>query len=337
MLQIKQRNISRFFPVIFYLTVFVAGIPVPAISYAAEYTDGALYRENFESAPAGSNWFSNRLYFQNYTTNGIQGKIVQAIYVPTSQGSERIGHYFSLNQSVSSATLSFDVKLHTEFEFVRGGKMHGLGGGSVTTGCDPISPDGWSVRMMWREEGVPILYIYHQDRVSECGDLFYPVNDFKFSRGHWYRVEIYVQMNSGIGTADGRASLYIDGERLVDVTNLNFSGNNSVQIDRFLFSTFYGGSDSSWSPSKNTFAYFDNFTVHPGLRISGDEGTECEIFLEGIFNAGQSVCCQEICGSCGGAGCSALPGGGGNCCTGAILETNNFCQSSGASSPCYFY
>lgn len=303
----------------------------------AEYTDGALFRQNFESMRIGSNWSNEYLRVQEYTSGGIDGRILRATYVPTEFGSARIGKRIKLNKSETSATLSFDLKLHSQFEFVKGGKMHGLAGGSGTTGCKTIDPKGWSVRTVWKSGGRPILYIYHQDRSSACGDAFYPPGDFEFQRGKWYRVEVFVKMNTRVGSADGRAKLYIDGEKLIDIQNLNLSGNNNINIDTFLFSTFYGGSNDSWSPSKNTHAYFDNFTVYPGERISGDNGTACEIYKEGIYNKGNAVCCANSCGSCGGSGCGSLPGGGGNCCTGAILDSGRWCLSGDVSAPCAFY
>jgi hypothetical protein len=45
-----------------------------------------------------------------------------------------------------------------------------------------------------------------------------------------------------------------------------------------------------------------------------------------------TACCPLSCGICGGAGCSQLPGGAQNCCTGAIKEANKSCTSH--SPPC---
>ena len=132
--------------------------------------------------------------------------------------------------------------------------------------------------MMWLgAEGTPVLYIYLQDRVSECGDIFHPTASFEFQKGHRYRIDLYVKMNSGVGSADGRAMLYIDGDPIVVVRRLNLSGNNQVKIDKFNFHSFHGGEDPSWSPSKNTYIYFDNFTVMPGKFVTAERGTTCEI------------------------------------------------------------
>jgi hypothetical protein len=313
---------------------------------AVTYTDGALFRQNFENMSVGDlfAWSIHDLAFKPYTTGGIDDTILQATYPPfDNQGPDEIVKKFPLSATTTSATLSFDLKLHSQFEFVKGGKMNGLAGGTVTAGCDPIDPDGWSVRMMWRaitetteDDARPSLYIYHQDRVSNCGDDFPTATSFTFQRGQWYRVELYVKMNSAVNVADGRAMLYINGQKLVDRQGLRLTGNMDKQIDTFLLSTFYGGDDQTWSPSTDTYAYFDNFTVQPGFKIGGTQGKSCEISEEGIYNWSTAACCAESCGACGGAGCGSLPGGSSNCCTGTILSSGRICSNQGISAPCYF-
>ncbi len=44
------------------------------------------------------------------------------------------------------------------------------------------------------------------------------------------------------------------------------------------------------------------------------------------------ICCMLSCGVCGGTGCGQLPGGGENCCVGAIFQDNMSCHNVGA--PC---
>jgi hypothetical protein len=304
------------------MAVLVLAFHVLFAVEAAAYTDGALFRENFESGTSAYSFNGNGV---------IQDGILRASYPPSSEGSPRLVKRSSLTQSVSTATLSFDMKLHSQFEFVKGGKLHGLGGGTGTTGGDSIDPNGWSVRMMWRANGVPELYIYHQDRKGTYGDRFPATTGFKFGKGTWYRIDIQVQMNSAVGAKDGRASLFIDGVRQAEATNLNLTGNSSVQIDQFQFSTFYGGSDSSWSPSKTQYCYFDNFVVMPGSIVTGTQGKTCEVTKAGIYSFSTKVCCAKSCTSCGGSGCSGLSGGASSCCTGSIA---NSCSSSSA--PCKF-
>ncbi|MDP3238159.1 MAG: glycoside hydrolase family 16 protein [Myxococcales bacterium] len=52
----------------------------------------------------------------------------------------------------------------------------------------------------------------------------------------------------------------------------------------------------------------------------------------GVPSADGTVCCARTCGRCGGSGCSGLPGGSRNCCSGQILGSRVLC--SGAAPPC---
>jgi len=303
----------------------------------AAYKDDAIFRQPFEDPDIDTWDFGGDLLdVQELLRGGSDhGHILEVAYPPNDIGSVRILQKFDLDEDVTSATLSYDIKLHHEFEFVRGGKLHGLGGGSVTTGCGPIDRKGWTVRLIWKEEGVPALYVYHQDREANCGDQF-TANDFKFTRDRWYRIDLQVEMNSNKNAHDGKAVLYIDGEKQVEVNDLRLSGKSSVDIDKFLFSTFYGGGAKDWSPSKTTYVYFDNFTVLRGLRVTGHEGGECEMFLNGIYSPSDEICCAESCGFCGDSDdCGNLPGGDTKCCTGLIGRSDVRCDAS-SGAPCKY-
>lgn len=255
---------------VFFLKKLTLFLLVCAISLSAcsrSNSDEYLFTQTFESLPTEQNWFSDKLRIID-SKDDKHGHIVQHTYVPSESGTPYVGHRFKFNQKVTEATLSFDMKLDTQFEFVKGGKMHGLGGGKVTTGCREIDPDGWSVRMMWRKSGQPVLYIYHQDRKNRCGDNVADTTGFTFSKDVWYTVDLQVKLNSALGSKDGLATLYIDGIKRAERNGLNLTGNMKMQIDSFLYNSFYGGNDPSWSPSVATYAYYDNFIVRAGLNVS---------------------------------------------------------------------
>jgi hypothetical protein len=295
---------------------------------AQEYTDGALFRENFETRTVEDYTFSGN----GVTQSTPNGNILRTRYPPTAEGSPRLTRRTSLTRSVPAATLSFDMKLDRDFEFARGGKLHGLGGGTGTTGGGPVDRNGWSLRLMWWDTGVPNLYVYDQDRQAEIGDHYNSTTGFEFGKNIWYRIDLQVVMNSAVNVDDGYAVLFVDGVREVRANNLRLTGSRAVQIDQFLFNTFYGGGDSSWSPSKTTYAYFDNFVVMPGKIVTGEQGKTCELNKAGIYNFGTKLCCAKTCQSCGGIGCGSLPGGASRCCGRAIVDT----CSSGAAAPCKF-
>ncbi|WP_444938896.1 polysaccharide lyase [Microbulbifer sp. JMSA002] len=313
-----------------FLTI-VTVLMVSNISIASEYTDHALFRMNFEyNSPLKIK--SNHLKVITFPTIG-PNRLLEASYVPYSEGSERITGRLPLTDSVSSATLSYDVKFHSDFQFVRGGKLHGLGGGTGTTGCKPIDPKGWSVRVMFDGEGSPKLYVYHQDRQRACGDSFANLTDFKFDLHRWYRVELFVQMNTAANNADGFAELYVDGNKISEKHGLRLTGSMNALVDTFLFSTFHGGSTKEWAPTKTVKAYFDNFTVKNGKRIAGKDAWRCEYKEGGIYTT-NGACCKNSCGSCGGTGCGALPGGASACCSLKVVNEAPLCSYPATNAPC---
>ena len=68
-------------------------------------------------------------------------------------------------------------------------------------------------------------------------------------------------LNSSAQHADGKASLDIDGERVIEANNLKFYAAEDAHIAHFLFSTFYGGNTTAWAPSTTQHVDFDDFVV----------------------------------------------------------------------------
>jgi hypothetical protein len=139
----------------------------------------------------------------------------------------------------------------------QGGKFAGLGGGSASTGCVGITPAGWSVRYMWDPMRA---YLYHQDRVSECGDsdAFQP-NRLEVDR--WYRLTQRVQVNTP-NQRNGVVEVWVDGHHVYRRTNLRLRGAVSAgtaRVDRFVLGPIRGGKDASWAVARDTTVDFGTF------------------------------------------------------------------------------
>ena len=97
-----------------HITNTIIGIALALASRGvqATYTDGALFRQNFETA--SEDWdFHEELRIQDYHSHGMyHGRILRVNYTPDDRGTPRVNNKFDLEE-VTSATLSFDVKLHT--------------------------------------------------------------------------------------------------------------------------------------------------------------------------------------------------------------------------------
>ncbi|GGD19261.1 hypothetical protein GCM10011342_29920 [Aquisalinus flavus] len=204
--------------------------------------------------------------------NADGGHALAASYVGSEKGSERIVVRHDLPLAGTDFTLRYDVWLPDSFQFVRGGKMHGLGPDRPVTGGDPIRADGWSSRVMWRAGGGPVNYVYHQGQPGKYGEDGAALSDATFTPGTWNRVALHVVLNGEDGTP-GSSRVYLNGDlvnELGDVTYRTDFG-AATEITQFLFSTFHGGNDPSWAPKDEDGNYvtlvarYDNIAVYPGL------------------------------------------------------------------------
>jgi hypothetical protein len=145
-----------------------------------------------------------------------------------------------------------------------GGKLPGLAGGDLCSGgatCD--GTNGFSARLMWRPNGLLVLYLYHMDKPGTYGeDIVLVPNgmDMYVQRGQWHHVVERVKINSA-SNYDGEVQIWIDGEEALLRTGLRFVTNGSL-VDTFYFSTFHGGADSSWAPSVDCHIWFDDLQIY---------------------------------------------------------------------------
>lgn len=203
----------------------------------------------------------------NLTSDGRNGKGVVVDYVGYDRGSKRVLINTPV-ESVTGGSLSFDVKFHDNFQWVKGGKLHGLGPTRPLTGGNPMRPDGWSARFSFKSQGKLAVYVYHQDLKGTYGQAF-AVPNFNFQKSRWYNLDLRVWVNSGPQLADGVIEVWIDGVRRLLRSDIRFREEitEDSQINRFLFSTFHGGHAPIWAPVDNDGNYVtvnatvDNFRV----------------------------------------------------------------------------
>jgi N-sulfoglucosamine sulfohydrolase len=100
--------------------------------------------------------------------NGGTG--LRAEYEGYERGSKRIVTHEFLPEPGREFTLNYDVRFDEDFQFVKGGKLLGLGPKRHITGGRPIVPGGWSARVTFKEGGAARLYTYHQDQPGQYGD-----------------------------------------------------------------------------------------------------------------------------------------------------------------------
>jgi hypothetical protein len=208
------------------------------------------------------------------------GRALRATYVGGEMGSERIVRILPLRTAGIEFTLNYDVRFARGFQFVLGGKLHGLGPRRQVSGGERIRPDGWSARVMWRENGAASTYTYHQDQRDRFGDYGMAARPFAFAPDRYYAVSLHVRLNDPADRANGFVRLYVDGSLTASQENLRLraTGDRASLISTFLFSTFHGGGDPAWAPRApgggyaEVQAYFDNLSVYPGERIRAVAG-----------------------------------------------------------------
>ncbi len=242
---------------------------------------------DFESSPAGaysqaqaaSDWGfdppwndgldEGRATIVDDDTAYADGRSLRILYPQGSVGPSEGGAQFiiDLPQSYDELYVAYRISFAAGFDFVKGGKIPGLSGGADNTGGDkPTGTDGWSGRMMWRDAGKAVTYLYHPDQPTQYGeDLDWALGEQRyFSPGTWHVVEHRIVMNTPT-QHDGVVQCWFDGELALDRNDIRFRDVDTFAIDSFYFSTFFGGSDSTWAATKDEYVYFDDFVIaeHP--------------------------------------------------------------------------
>ncbi|MCR8636454.1 polysaccharide lyase [Paenibacillus radicis (ex Xue et al. 2023)] len=154
-------------------------------------------------------------------------------------------------------TMEYKMKFSDSFPWSKGGKIPGLSGGAGYTGGNPAWPgDGFSVRLMWRENGRLIPYVYHMDQPDSYGDTFGATVD-TLKSGQWYTIKYWIKLNSG-NNKDGVLKIYVNDVLKFQKSDIRFRNDNS-KIDTIHIANFPGGSDSSWAMKNDGYVYFDDF------------------------------------------------------------------------------
>ena len=193
-------------------------------------------------------------------------------YVPSNRGSERVVTAFKLDKSYKELSLNFDLKYHKDFDWAKGGKLHGVGPAKPITGGKKMTKDGWSSRLMFFAKGKIGTYIYNQSKNKKYGEI--KIADINMRANQYYAISLYTKLNSP-GKANGEIHCYVDGTLKIKLTKQMLRGDvsdDTAQIQQILFNTFHGGHSPDWTPRKDNkpatcFAFFDNFAAYEGLNI----------------------------------------------------------------------
>ncbi len=207
-----------------------------------------------------------------------QSPALKAHYKSGERGSERIVVRYPLGERGMEYTLCMDVKFDKDFQFVKGGKLHGLGPDRPITGGNAMKPNGWSARMMFHRDEQIQTYIYCQNKPGKYG-MTKKNHAFKFVNDRYYAISYHVRVND-LGKDNGFAHIYIDGKLIIEHNGIEYRGSDdpSTLISQFMFSTFHGGHSPQWAPKdengkyKDVYAYYDNISVWRNKHIKDQPG-----------------------------------------------------------------
>lgn len=168
-----------------------------------------------------------------------------------------------LSDSYETLTMEYRLKFQKGFDWSRGGKLPGFSGGDGNTGKDKADDGkGWSVRLMWRENGKLIPYVYHYNQPKTYGDKFNVSALTHFEADRWYHIKIKTVVNTA-ANRDGILEIDVDGKRLFTKTNICYATEDGKrEINQIRWAIFRGGSDETWFSDKEQHIYFDDIKIY---------------------------------------------------------------------------
>lgn len=172
-------------------------------------------------------------------------------------------------KSCDKCTVEYQVMFPVGFDFVKGGKLPGLcGGTSPGGGKKSDGSDGFSARIMWREQGQIFQYMYWMERAPDkrWGDdlAWIDINGdqkpFSFIPGKWHTIKTEITMNTP-GERDGNIMSWFDGALALSTVGAFRASGATFGIDSFNFTTFFGGNTLDRAPIKDEKVYFADFII----------------------------------------------------------------------------
>src|SRR2546421_12897987 len=152
--------------------------------------------------------------------------------------------------------LKYHLRFPSGFDFGKGGKLPGLYGGKIGEESGGVHGNGFSTRYMWRSPSKGELYFYSPTGSGFGKDL--GLGKWRFAAdGRWHSVEQLVDR------AAQKITIWYDGKQ---VFSTGVSGISAIPFSGVFVSTFFGGHDQSWGPTKAVHASFAEFSVSTAVQ-----------------------------------------------------------------------
>jgi hypothetical protein len=220
---------------------------------------------------------------KNYTSDDEK---IQVTYLKEKFASNAGAHFRAQPKGFpySEVAVSYKVFFPRDWDFVLGGKLPGVWGGDPGSGGGNWNSDGWSARVMFREGGEAVAYLYMStDQGSYNGsekcplvknqgtgfdDIAHHTNGagidiwrkkgLQLKKGTWNSVTLAVKVNTR-GKADGSITLTVNGK--TQTFNKICWSKTSQKINGLTFASWMGGGSAEYAPKKTQRADFKDITI----------------------------------------------------------------------------
>jgi hypothetical protein len=258
------------------LLVGTGSLPAAAANLVQYASDGARSTAYFDLSQIFANpkIVDGKFGWQNVSIVTESGRTMARVRYPAGSfnpgavkqmGAPSGGVGFRLKLGLPASDtmhLSYYVRFAPNFDFVKGGKLPGLGGGNGNTGGKiPSGYDGFSSRFMWRDGGDGEVYAYMPS--SKIWGTSLGRSSWTFKTGVWHHMEQVLRVNTP-GKKDGEVSVWQDGKLMFRTGGLEFRKTKNLRIDQLIFETFFGGATADWATPADTYADFSDLTVSTG-------------------------------------------------------------------------
>ncbi|KAG6866365.1 hypothetical protein C0991_005286 [Blastosporella zonata] len=212
-------------------------------------------------------------------SKNVTGPVLQTTYPQGSYSSDTGGAQFynlwnaTAGSNFQTMMVTYEVAFDNFFDWVKGGKLPGLRGSTKSNlgGCsggkekESTTSSCFSTRLMWRKSGSGEIYasipttnnLCSQTGVSCASDATsLQRGSFGFVSGQWSRITLLIRLNDPPNVANGNIQLFYNDLSAIDQQGLQLRTNSGVYLNGFYFSTFFGGSDTSWATPNTTHTYY---------------------------------------------------------------------------------
>lgn len=188
----------------------------------------------------------------------------------------------NMKASYDHSVMSYWLKIPSDFDCVKGGKLPGVASNiELISGGETVDgTNGFSVRLMWRENCTAEVYAYlprdaNQHLTSKYKDtltqnpttkIIYGWSigrgEFSLPKGAWTKVDVSVKVNE-VGKQDGIIKVALNGKQVFERKEVVFRTNDKLKTGALFFSTFFGGSDETYAAQKDETLSFGEIAVCP--------------------------------------------------------------------------